>query len=109
MRPLHSLPSTVSIAPTAATPPGHSLAARLSEKGGHSAGHVKALEVGLSDSCLTSHGTGVPGNMPRLEPRLYPEGHTMRKNIHRLENLTPSSKGPTSPPRKTTVQQEPDC
>ena len=78
------------------------------QEGGRSARHVKAPEKGLSDSSCASDGTGAPGNMPGLEPRLYPEGHTMRKKNHRLENLVPSSKSPTSPPWKTAVQREPN-
>ena len=78
------------------------------QEGGRSAGHVKAPDVGLSNLSYASHGTRVPGNVPGLEPRLYPEGHTMRKKTHRLENLTPSGEIPTSPPRKTTVWREPN-
>ena len=65
--------------------------------------YVKASGLGLVNLSRASHNNEVAGNVTGLEPRAYPKGDRMRKKPHRLENLTPSSKGPTGPPPITTV------
>ena len=47
-------------------------------------GDVEAPKSGLLDSPSAPHGGGVAGDVPGLEPRLYPEGHAICHKTHRL-------------------------